>query len=120
LKTGQGSHGSLSRAETRNFMAAIGPDFKSGYADPIPVSNADIAPTLAQLAGIDMPAKGKLRGRVISEALKGGKAPRWRKFSLQSEPEGDVRTILNLQEVGETRYFDAAGFAGKTVGLTPP
>src|SRR6185436_5544181 len=25
--TGQGSHGSLSRAETRNFMAAIGPDF---------------------------------------------------------------------------------------------
>ena len=28
--TGQGSHGSLSRAETRNFMAAVGPSFKSG------------------------------------------------------------------------------------------
>ena len=24
----------VSRAETRNFMAAIGPDFKAGYADP--------------------------------------------------------------------------------------
>ncbi|HEY1877925.1 MAG TPA: alkaline phosphatase family protein, partial [Rhizomicrobium sp.] len=56
--TGQGSHGSLSRAETRNFMAAIGPDFKTGFSDPAPVSNADIAPTLAHIAGIELPAKG--------------------------------------------------------------
>ncbi len=119
LKTGQGSHGSLSRAETRNFMAAIGPDFKAGYADPLPISNADIAPTLAHIAGIEMPAKGKLKGRVISEALVGGTVPKVRKFSLQSEPQGDVRTILNLQEVGGARYFDAAGVPGKTVGLNP-
>ena len=51
LATGQGNHGSFSRAETRNFMAAIGPDFKAGFADPAPVSNADIAPTLAQIDG---------------------------------------------------------------------
>ena len=31
-----------------------------------------------------------------------------------------MRTILNMQEVGEVRYFDAAGSPGKTVGLTPP
>jgi len=31
---------------------------------------------------------------------------------------GGIRTILNRQMVGEQRYFDAAGFAGKTVGLT--
>ena len=30
LATGQGSHGSLSRAETRNFMAAVGPGFQEG------------------------------------------------------------------------------------------
>src|SRR6185369_6330534 len=72
LAQGQGMHGSLSRAETRNFMAAIGPDFKAGYADAAPVSNADIAPTLAHIAGIEMPAKGRLKGRVISEALVGG------------------------------------------------
>jgi len=121
LATGQGSHGSLSRAETRNFMAAVGPDFKKGFADPAPVSNADIAPTLATIAGIEMPAKGKLKGRVIREALPGGATPPTAKRSIQSEAaENGARTILNFQEVGDTRYFDAAGFAGKAVGLTPP
>jgi len=118
---GQGSHGSLSRPATRNFMAAIGPDFKGGYADPAPVSNADIAPTMAHIAGITLPAKGKLKGRVIGEALKGGAGVTGSKHTIQSAPaENGARTILNFQQVGEQRYFDAAGFAGKTVGLTPP
>ena len=120
LKTGQGSHGSLSRAETRNFMAAIGPDFKSGFADPAPISNADIAPTMATIAGITLTPKGKLKGRVISEALAGGAPVTVSKETLQSDPEGAVRTILNREQVGDAVYFDAAGFAGKTVGLTPP
>jgi hypothetical protein len=119
--TGQGSHGSLSRAETRNFMAAIGPGFKVGYADPAPISNADIAPTLAHVAGIALPAKGKLKGRVISEALAGGGEVNVSRRTIQSEPaENGVRTILNLQQVGDAVYFDAGGFAGKVVGLTPP
>jgi arylsulfatase A-like enzyme len=117
---GQGSHGSFSRAETRNFMAAIGPDFKAAYADPAPISNADIAPTLAQIDGIDLAPKGKLTGRVIGEALKGGKAVSVTKRTLVSDPgPGGVRTLLNEQMVGLNRYFDAAGFAGRTVGLTP-
>ncbi len=121
LGTGQGSHGSLSRAETRNFMAAIGPDFKAGYADPAPISNADITPTLARIAGITLAPKGKLRGRVISEALAGGSAVKSSRRTIASDPaENGVRTILNFQEVGEARYFDAGGFAGKAVGLTPP
>lgn len=119
--TGQGSHGSLSRAETRNFMAAIGPDFKAGYGDSIPVSNADIAPTLARLAGIGLDPKGKLVGRVIAEALKGGREPRVERLSIQSDPtSGGLRTILDYQQVGQQRYFDAAGFAGRTVGLGAP
>jgi arylsulfatase A-like enzyme len=120
LKTGQGSHGSLSRAETRNFMAAMGPDFKAGYADKAPISNADIAPTLAQVAGITLAPKGKLRGRVITEALTVGAEPQVSRTTLQSAPEGTVRTLLNVQQVGDAVYFDAGGFAGKTVGLTPP
>lgn len=28
-----------------------------------------------------------------------------------------VRTTLNYQQAGVTRYFDASGFAGRTVGL---
>jgi hypothetical protein len=42
------------------------------------------------------------------------------KETLQSDPQGDVRTILNREQVGDAVYFDAAGFAGKTVGLTAP
>jgi len=119
--TGQGSHGSLSRAETRNFMAAAGPDFKAGYADPAPISNADIAPTMAHIAGITLPAKGKLKGRVIGEALAGGSEVTAERKTIQSAPaKNGARTILNFQQVGEQRYFDAAGFAGKAVGLTPP
>jgi arylsulfatase A-like enzyme len=121
LATGQGSHGSLSRAETRNFMAAIGPDFKAGFADPAPVSNADIAPTLAQAVGLGLPAKGKLKGRVIGEALAGGAPVSVVRRSITSDPaENGARTILNLQQVGQTRYFDAAGFEGRAVGLSPP
>jgi arylsulfatase A-like enzyme len=120
LQTGHGSHGSLSRAETRNFMAAIGPDFKAGYADPAPVSNADIAPTMAHLAAITLPAKGKLTGRVIGEALKGGKAAVVTRRTLVSDPDSSGHaTILDLELVGQQRYFNAAGFTGRVVGLTP-
>ncbi len=118
LATGQGHHGGFSRAETRNFMAAIGPGFKQGFVSTAPVSNADIAPTLAHLMGLELPAKGALKGRVISEALKGGKPVRAVKRVIASDP-GPLgrRTLLEEQRVGTTRYFDAAGFAGRTVGL---
>jgi arylsulfatase A-like enzyme len=120
LETGQGMHGTFSRADTRNFMAAMGPDFKARFADPAPISNADINPTLAHILGLDIPAKGTLRGRVVTEALKGGKkvsVTRGWQASLPA-PNGQ-RTILEYQRVGGTRYFDAAGFPGRTVGLSP-
>ena len=44
-------HGSFGRGDTMNFMAAIGPDFKAGYVDPLPVSNADVGMTIAQAHG---------------------------------------------------------------------
>ena len=121
FKQGQGMHGSFSRADTANFMAAIGPAFRRGYADPAPVSNADIALTLARLIGVDLPPKGKLTGRVITEALRNGRLVRYVRRSIVSPPgDGGLRTILNAQYVGDTPYFDAAGFAGRTVGLRVP
>jgi hypothetical protein len=30
-----------------------------------------------------------------------------------------LRTVLNFQRVGTQRYFDAAGFPGRTLGLEP-
>ena len=40
LQQGQGIHGSFGRADTHNFMAAVGPDFRTHFLDPAPVSNA--------------------------------------------------------------------------------
>lgn len=119
LKTGQGMHGSFSRAETRNFMAAIGPDFKAGMVDTAPVGNADIAPTLAHILGIALPSKGHLMGRVIGEALKDGRPVKASHRVIESAPGPDgLKTLLNEQTVGSTRYFDAAGFPGRTIGLS--
>lgn len=121
LVQGQGHHGSFSRADTANFMAAIGPAFKTGMTNTMPVSNADIAPTLAQVIGVELPPVGRLRGRVISEALEGGKPVRSWRLNLISEPAANgLRTIVNMQFVGKTPYFDAAGFPDRTLGLKAP
>jgi hypothetical protein len=118
LQQGQGMHGSFSRADTYNFMAAIGPDFKAGFVDPAPISNADVGRTIAQILGLRIKPHGTLLGRVASEAMPGGKTPPIVVKTLRSEPaKNGLRTVLNFQLVGTTRYFDAAGFPGRTVGL---
>jgi arylsulfatase A-like enzyme len=57
LQQGQGMHGSFSRADTMNFMAATGPDFKAGFGDEAPVSNADVGKTLARILGLRIKVK---------------------------------------------------------------
>ncbi|MFI4986055.1 MAG: alkaline phosphatase family protein [Alphaproteobacteria bacterium] len=118
LQQGQGMHGTFSRADTNNFMAAIGPDFKAGFIDDAPVSNADVGKTLARILRLKIPNKGKLVGRVLSEAMPGGTTPHYVAKTMRSDPTKDgLRTVLDYQLVGTTRYFDAAGFPGRTVGL---
>jgi len=119
LQEGQGMHGSFSRADTWNFMAMQGPDFRSRFVDPAPASNADVGRTIAHVLGLDISDKGKLVGRVLSEALPNGALPRVRSRVLISEPAPNgLATVLNEQAVGDVRYFDAAGFPGRTVGLS--
>jgi hypothetical protein len=119
LQEGQGMHGSFSRADTWNFMAAQGPDFKSHFADPAPVSNADIGRTIAQLLQLKTSGNGKLVGRVLTEALPNGAIPEATGHVIISEPASNgLSTVLNMQVVGDTRYFDAAGFPGRAVGLS--
>ncbi|HXX08679.1 MAG TPA: alkaline phosphatase family protein [Pseudolabrys sp.] len=118
LQQGQGMHGSFSRADTMNFMAAIGPSFKTGFVDETPASNADVGKTIAHILGLKIPFKGSLQGRVVSEALPGGANPTVQRWVERSEPsETGLATILAGQRVGQTRYFDAAGFSGRTVGM---
>lgn len=121
IQQGQGNHGSFSRAETFNFMAAVGPDFKAGYADRMPVGNADVAPTLSRLIGLRLAPRGSLTGRVLDEALVNGRERGFAAKVVRSKPGPlGLRTILKFQQVGKIRYFDVAGYPGRTVGLDEP
>jgi hypothetical protein len=111
-------HGSFSRGDTMNFMAAIGPDFKSGYVDELPVSNADIGATAARLLGLAPKPKGNLLGRVMTESMPSGATPRAYSGSASSHASANgLKTVLKFQRVDRQRYFDAAGFPGRTLGL---
>jgi hypothetical protein len=119
LQQGQGMHGSFSRADTWNFMAMTGPDFKSQFTDPAPASNADLGRTMAQLLRLDPADKGKLIGRVLTEALPNGALPEVTSRVVTSAAAANgLMTVLNMQQIGATRYFDVAGFPGRTVGLS--
>ena len=118
---GQGQHGSFSRADTRNFQAAIGPSFQTGFRNAAPTSNADVGQTIAHLLGLTPKSAGKLPGRVLTEAFKGGQPVTFEPLTMTSAPAANGQmTVLNYQKVGPTLYFDAAGFPGRTVGLTIP
>ena len=117
LQQGQGMHGSFSRADTLNFEAAYGPDFKRAFVDHAPSSNADIGQTIARIMRMHVAPKGSLVGRVLAEALPAGKMPLVNRTSVRSIPAAGLQTVLQVQSVGTTRYFDAAGFPGRTIGL---
>jgi Type I phosphodiesterase / nucleotide pyrophosphatase len=127
LQEGQGMHGGFGRDSTFNNMAASGPDFKQGFDDRLPVSNADIAPTLAHVLGLQLPANGRLRGRVLSEALAGGadSAAKAHVGKLASTPTPSGRaTILEYQDYEGRQYFDTACLAaapavGSSVSCKP-
>lgn len=120
LQQGQGMHGNFSRADTSNFMAAIGPSFRARFVDPAPVSNADVGMTVAHLLGLKLAKKGDVVGRVLSETLQGGAnaLPQVKHLTRLSAPASNgLQTVLKLQVVGDQMYFDAGGFPGRTVGL---
>ncbi|MBR1223182.1 alkaline phosphatase family protein [Bradyrhizobium sp. U87765 SZCCT0131] len=118
LQQGQGMHGNFARSDTQNFMAAIGPDFKTGYVNALPVSNADVGMTIARILDLKSAPKGKLVGRVMTETMPNGSTPKAYAGTLTSPASSNgLRTVLKFQRVQEQRYFDVAGFPGRTVGL---
>ena len=115
LQEGQGMHGTLARADTFNNIAAIGPDFKAAYTDPAPMSNADLAPTLAYLMNINLPFAGTLQGRIMREAIKGTTdLPVVNSQKRVSGPSGNASTVLLYQQVGDERYYDEACLVSTT------
>jgi hypothetical protein len=118
LQQGQGHHGGFGRAETFNFMAAVGPSFKTRFVDTMPVGNTDVHPTMARIMRLPVEPLGSLRGRVLEEALVDGRTARVAVRTLRSKPgPGGLRTVVRYQEVRGVRYFDAAGVPGRSVGV---
>jgi arylsulfatase A-like enzyme len=72
-KRNAGTHASLSRFDMHNTLIGSGPSFRSGFINELPSSNADVAPTILSILGVKPPQP--MDGRVLSEALVGGKAP---------------------------------------------
>jgi len=117
LQQGQGIHGTFGRADTHNFMAAIGPDFKRSYRDPTPVSNADWAVTLSKILKLNRPSVGLLAGRGMSESLTGAPSVTFVKRVVRSAPAANgFATVLDMQEAGGVAYYDTAGAPGRTLG----
>jgi hypothetical protein len=74
--------------------------------------------TIAQLMGLHPANAGGLTGRVMSEALPNGIIPKAASSTIVSQPAANgLRTVAKFQRVLSQRYFDAAGFPGRTVGL---
>src|SRR5258707_5217696 len=62
--------------------------------------------------------EGRLIGRVMSEALPNGITPKAVAGTFVSKPAANgLKTVVKYQRVLAQRYFDAAGFPGRTVGL---
>jgi hypothetical protein len=118
LQQGQGMHGTCSRADTIIIGGAMGPDFRVGFTDPAPTSNADIGKTVAKILNLHVRDTGRLVGRVLSEAMPNGSLPKWSTCFRESERDAaGHRTVVEIQQVADTWYFDAAGYPGRTVGL---
>ena len=75
LQQGQGIAGSFSRADTRSVMAAAGPDFRQ-VTRLGPGQHGRSRQDNAALLGLKTKDKGKLTGRVMTEALLNGRPVR--------------------------------------------
>ncbi len=125
--TGTGMHGAAGAREIHNFCAAAGPDFKRGFIDRTPTSNADVAPTMTELLGL-LPNVGPAgiypTGRPMTEARAGqaqyvGTAhPFTMKTDLMLQGVEVVAT-LKATRLGDRVYLDDSSVERKPLGNSP-
>jgi arylsulfatase A-like enzyme len=99
-------HGGLSPWNVRNTLIAWGADFKKGATVTAPAGNADVAPTVLAVLGIDE-ARG-MDGRVLAEALAGG--PDAEQIAVATRTHtveaGAYRAAVQVSTVAGRRYVD--------------
>jgi arylsulfatase A-like enzyme len=89
---GASGHGGLNPYEVHNTFVAWGASFNQRTRITAPVSLADVTPTVLALLGVDGPATGEGRGRVLRELLKDG------------PPVMSVRTTSRVVRVAADSY----------------
>lgn len=125
--SGMGMHGAAGVRELHNFGAAIGPDFKHGFADQNPTGNVDVAPTIAHLLGL-LPNVGpgsiSPSGRVMTEALKGESSYAGGAHAITMKTEVELQgvrtsTTLRITKMGDRVYLDDSSVEREPLGSSP-
>jgi hypothetical protein len=111
----------LSRAETSNFMAARGPDFRERFISRTPASNGDVARTIESLMRTGAGTRRHGNARELAEGLRGGEKLREvevKKQVIASRADRHENvTEVHVLSVGNVDYLHAAGAPGRTVGV---
>lgn len=103
-KRNAGTHASLSRFDMHNTLIGHGPDFRRGFISGLPSSNADLAPTVLAILGINPPQP--MDGRALTEAFVDGKAP-------EGQPKTELQKVT--RDIGLRRweqYLKTTTFGG--------
>ena len=105
---GVAGHGTSSPYDIHNTFMAAGPDFRAGATSAVPTSNADLAPTILRLLGLQVPAS--MNGRAVEEGLTKGATPGsvnvTRSSETASTPDGSYEVIAHISTVNGHRYLD--------------
>lgn len=103
----RGMHGSFSPIDVHNVMLAYGPDFKQHSIDVLPTGNVDLAPTIAHLLHLTLPAA---QGRILFEAL-AGKTPRqsYAVFKQSIQPQKTAKHLAIFSSIDPKGRHPLAG-----------
>jgi hypothetical protein len=103
------SFGNDEAGANRTVMAAMGPDFQAGMVSHTASGNADLAPTLLWILGIDAPKCTS--GRILAEALTipAPEPPKEEIVKIAAPAENGTSFFLRGTRAGSTLYVDEAG-----------
>jgi hypothetical protein len=107
-QSGAAGHGSTSPYDIHSTLIAAGPDFREHEVSNVPTGNADLAPTLLRLCGLDVPPT--MTGRVIEEGLRKGPPPASVRIVTSAETvrtaDGRYELTAHFTTAGSHRYLD--------------
>jgi len=97
-------HGSMSRWNVRSTLLGWGVGIKRGVSVSAPAGNADVAPTVLALLGIE--DRAGMDGRVLTEALADGPPAVATASETHTVASGSYRASLQVSTAEGRRYVD--------------